>query len=218
MRRILFIVFSVMTCTTVVTAAPPTFLIEHGHARAQSSLASQYFIGQGSSQGYEELLKGLRMGAEQGHAMSQFGLGLMYEKGQGVTQDTQEAIKWYRKAAEQGYAKAQNLVGAMYAQGRGVPQNELEALKWFRKAAEQADAEGQYNLGVLYRDGQGIPQDFIRAHMWYTVSAATLSGVDLKRTAMKSRDDVASRMTAAQIEKANEMARRCQETKFMECD
>lgn len=218
MRRILFAVLSVVACATVAKAGPPLSLTEHGHARAQSSLGDLYFIGQGSSQGSEEVLKWLRMGAEQGHAMSQFGLGLMYDKGQGVTQDTQEALKWYRKAAEQGYSKAQNLLGAMYAQGRGVPQKDQEALKWFRKAAEQGDAEGQYNLGVLYRDGQGIPQDFVRAHMWYSVSAATLSGVDLKKTAIKNRDDVGSRMTAEQIEKAKEMARRCQEAKFKECD
>jgi len=35
---------------------------------------------------------------------------------------------------------------------------------------------------------------------------------------MDSRDFVANHMPAAQIEKAREMARRCQESKFKECD
>lgn len=35
---------------------------------------------------------------------------------------------------------------------------------------------------------------------------------------MKNRDAMASEMTAPQIEKAQEMARRCQQSKFKECD
>ena len=41
---------------------------------------------------------------------------------------------------------------------------------------------------------------------------------DKVRKATKHRDEMALQMTAAQIEKAQEMARRCQETKFKECD
>ena len=75
----------------------------------------------------------------------------------------------------------------------------------------------QYNLGRRYAKGEGVPQDFVRAHMWSTVAAAALSG-DTAKSVMKFRDDFASRMTAAQIGKAQEMAWRCQETKFKECD
>ena len=53
--------------------------------------------------------------------------------------------------------------------------------------------------------------------MWYSIAAAA-SSVDEEKEAMKHRDSVASRMTAAQIEKAQEMVRRCQETKFKECE
>ena len=215
MRRLLFAVFSVVACATVADASLPTFLMEQGYARAQPGTGNLYFIGQGS-QADENALKWLRTGAEQGHAMSQFGLGLMYDKGQGVTQDTQEALKWYRKAAEQGYPMAQNLLGTIYAQGRGVPQDDQEAVKWFRKAAEQGDGEAQYNLGILYRDGLGI-QDFVRAHVWFSIAAATLRG-DQAKTAMRDRNTIASRMPTPKLEKAQEMARRCQDTKFKECE
>ena len=53
--------------------------------------------------------------------------------------------------------------------------------------------------------------------MWFNVSAAMLSDDD-GTTARGNRDFVASQMTVAQIEKAQEMARRCQDTKFKECD
>jgi hypothetical protein len=52
--------------------------------------------------------------------------------------------------------------------------------------------------------------------MWSTVAAAALRG-DTAKNMMKFRDDVASQMTATSIKKAQEMARRCQDTKFKEC-
>ena len=127
------------------------------------------------------------------------------------------AARLLRPLAEQGHSEAQTLLGSIYDYGQGVPQSDQEAVKWYRKAAEQGDAKGQGNLGVMYDNGWGVPQDFIRAHMWYNVAAAALSG-DEGETVMKSRDSVASRMTAAQIEKAQKMARRCQATKFKKCD
>ena len=53
--------------------------------------------------------------------------------------------------------------------------------------------------------------------MWLDLAAAALSGGE-RENAMEIRYLVASEMTTAQIEKAQEMARRCQETKFKECD
>ena len=131
--------------------------------------------------------------------------------------DYAQAVELWRPLAAQGDAGAQFHLGAMYAQGKGVLQDYQEALKWFRKAAEQRDAEAQVSLGLMYDAGMGVPQDSIRAHMWYSLGAVALSGDEGKK-AMKLRDDVASLMTAAQIEKAQEMARRCQGTKFKECD
>ena len=111
-------------------------------------------------------------------------------------------------------AAADSKEEAKSAYGRG---DYALAARLFRSLAEQGDARAQVHLGMLYTEGQGIPQDFIRAHMWYNVAAAALSG-DAGKAAMKRRDDVASRMTAAQIEKAQEMARRCQQSQFKECD
>ena len=119
------------------------------------------------------------------------------------------AARLFRPLAEQGIASAQNNLGWMYTQGRGVSQDYQEALKWYRRAAEQGIASAQNNLGLMYENGRGVRRDLIHAHMWYNVAAAALSGNEGK-AAMKRRDHVASQMTAAQIEKAQEMARRCQ--------
>ena len=53
----------------------------------------------------------------------------------------------------------------------------------------------------------------LRSHMWCNVVAAALSGDD-RKFPMEIRDSEASKMTAAQIGKAQEMARRCQQSKL----
>ena len=131
--------------------------------------------------------------------------------------DYTQAARLFRPLAEQGIASAQFNLGMMYARGQGVPQDYQAALKWYRRAAEQGHASAQNNLGLMYERGRGARQDFILAHMWSNIAAATLNG-DEGKTALTRRDHVASQMTPAQIEKAQEMARRCQDTKFKECD
>ncbi len=131
--------------------------------------------------------------------------------------DYTQAARLYRPFAEQGMASAQFSLGVMYARGQGVPQDYQAALKWFHRAAEQGHASAQDNLGLMYERGRGARQDFVLAHMWSSIAAAALNGEDGK-AAVKRRDYVASQMTASQIEKAQEIARRCQDTKFKECD
>ena len=104
----------------------------------------------------------------------------------------------YRKAAERGDADAQNNLGASYANGNGVPQNYALAVKWYGKSAKQNNSMAQKNLGVCYFNGQGVPQDFVEAYKWYAVAAA--NGEDIK--AATYRDDAASRLSPAQLSKA----------------
>ena len=131
--------------------------------------------------------------------------------------DYTQAARLFRPLAEQGIASAQFNLGMMYARGQGVPQDYLAALKWYRRAAEQGNASAQNNLGLMYERGRGVRQDFILAHMWSNIAAATLNG-DEGKTALIRRDHVASQMNPAQIEKAQEMAQHCLDTKFKECD
>ncbi|MGH7180592.1 MAG: hypothetical protein ACREJN_01300 [Nitrospiraceae bacterium] len=101
----------------------------------------------------------------------------------------------------------QSHLGILYAHGEGVPQDYQVAGAIARRRS-RGGARAQYDLGLMYVNGQGVPQDFIRAYMWSHLAAATSSGsgaIELK----KLQGDVTSRMTATQIEKAQEMARRC---------
>ena len=112
-----------------------------------------------------------------------------------------------------GNADAQYNLGIMYASGLGVIQDYNEAVKWFRLSSSQGNAQAQKIYGLMYASGRGVTQDYVRAHMWLNISAS--SGNTL---AESNRDKVAKKMTQTQIEKAQEMARRCQSSNYKNCD
>jgi TPR repeat protein len=64
----------------------------------------------------------------------------------------------------------------------------------WRPFAEQGDADAQYRLGGMYAEGQGVPQNFVTAHMWLK-----LGGPAGNKEAVELLDDVAAKMTVAQI-------------------
>src|SRR5262245_43084372 len=186
-----------------------------GNVPAQYSLGLAYENGQGVPQDYQEAMKWYRIAATREDEWAQMRLGSLYAEGKGVPQDDQEAVKWYRLAAVQGYPPALYSLGLAYEKGKGVPQDYREAVKWYRLAAAEGSQFAQINLGVMYTNGTGVPQDFVRAHMWFTLAASSSDSGD---TATKKRGRIASKMTAEQIATAQEMARRCQESKLKNCD
>jgi TPR repeat protein len=90
-------------------------------------------------------------------------------------------------------------------------------VKWFRLAAEQGDAKAQANLGVKYDKGQGVPQDYALAYMWVSIAAVNASASELKQLAASYRDSIAKKMTAQQIAKAQQLAKKCTAKKFKGC-
>jgi TPR repeat protein len=136
----------------------------------------------------------------------------MYKNGLGVAQDYKEAVKLYRKSAEQGHADAQFNLGAMYDEGQSVFQDYREAVKWYRKSAEQGTAIAQFNLGFMYATGRGVTQEYVYAHMWFNIAASTGQA-----KAMKGRDVIAKKMSAADISKAQQLARECVMKQFKGC-
>ena len=88
------------------------------------------------------------------------------------------------------------------------------AVSLLRPLAAQGHARAQFNLGLMYDNGQGVAQDYVRAHMWYNLGA--ISGDS--KNASTNRDLIAKRMTPSQIERAQDMARKCQASNFKQCD
>jgi uncharacterized protein len=151
---------------------------------------------------YETAEKEYRRAAEEGNARAQFNLGVLYAKGHGVSQDDEQARQWYEKAAAQEYASAQVNLGNMYLIGQGVPKNYEMALFWFRRAVGQGHGVGLSNLGFMYANGRGVSQNFVEAHKWYNLAAAHGD-----KNAAAICDDLAKRMSPAQIAEAQRLAR-----------
>jgi TPR repeat protein len=177
----------------------------------ECAAAAAYVYGK---QDYAEAFRLCGPLAEQGDAKAQSALGFMITNGEGVKVDYALSAKWYRKAAEQGYAPAQSTLGFMYDNGKGVLQDYAEAEKWYRKSAEQGDAFGQAYLGFMYEWGHGVPQDYALAYMWLNLAAAHSSAdFDVTKFYAERRDDVAKKMTSAQIAEAQRLAREWKPTK-----
>jgi uncharacterized protein len=133
-----------------------------------------------------------------------------FEDGQAVymRDDYAEALRIWGQLADQGDARAQFSVGKMYYIGQGVQRDYAKADEWFQKAADQGFAYAQFNLGVAYEDGGlGVPQDYALAHMWFNLASSPATNTDLRQMAVQNRDQVAGKMTPAQIDEAQRMAR-----------
>ena len=165
---------------------------------------------------YATALSEWRPLAEEGDAQAQLHLGVLYANGDGVPQDYAKARQWYEQAAAQGYAMAQYNLGVLYDNGDGVPQDYAQARQWYEQAAARGYAMAQTNLGVLYRSGHGVPQNDVCAYMWFSLAAAHSTG-NLQKPTADTRDNIAYRMTSAQIAEAQRLARRCQAQQFKGC-
>ncbi len=116
--------------------------------------------------------------------------------------DYSVAFESARAGAGCGDAEASFRLGQHYGLGLGCDQSYGEAVHWYRRAAAAGHAGAQCNLGFMYGTGRGVPQDYVQAYAWYNLAAA--AGQD---TARRNRDAVAQRMTAGQLERAQELSR-----------
>ena len=107
-----------------------------------------------------------------------------------------------RPLAEKGSPAAQFNLGVLYDQGKGVPQDDALAMQWYRKAAEQGLPQAQINLGIMYEQGQGMKADYVQAYFWYA-----LADTQGDSQAPQAKQDIAKKMTPAQIEDAERRVR-----------
>lgn len=92
-----------------------------------------------------------------------------------------------------------------------------KAWKMMKPLAEQGDVPAQDWLGTLLAEGAGVPRDYVSAYMWKNIAAASTQGNN-KAVYIKARDDIARKMTPAQIKRAQEMTLKCQASKYKQCN
>jgi TPR repeat protein len=120
--------------------------------------------------------------------------------------DYPTAVRLFLSLAELGYSGAQFELGFLYRRGEGVRQDYAEAAKWLQLAANQGNVLAQSNLAFMYRDGEGVPQNFVKAHMWFNVASAGAPATS-RANYVEYRDELAQKMTSAQIAEAQKLAR-----------
>ncbi len=179
---------------------------DHGHKDATWVLGERYLAGNGVAANPVEAVRLFKLGADRGSAAAMNDLGLAYENGRGVTQDYAEAAVWYKRAAAWGNSSGANNLGLLYLKGRHVAQNYEAAAEWFDKAVRQGNLVAAFNLGQLYRDGKGVGRSDFLAYIYFNLAAARL-GPPTGPAAVQQRDVVAQRLAAADLERAQTMAR-----------
>jgi len=113
--------------------------------------------------------------------------------------DYAAAMRELRLAARAGNAEAEELIGVLYALGLGVTRDDRRAFEWYLRAAMKGHAGAQSGVGWYFETGRGLAApDLVRAYLWYALSAI---GGD--PDAAISQEEVAKKMTAAQIKEAH---------------
>jgi localization factor PodJL len=174
-----------------------------GDGTAVWELAAREADGRGMPRDLATATKLYEKLASAGYAPAQYKVAGHYEKGSGVARDLEKAKLWYGRAAEQGHARSMHNLAVLYAENpaaNGKP-DFATAASWFRQGAEFGVRDSQYNLGVLYARGLGLTQDLVQSYAWFAAAAA--QGDD---DAAKKRDDVANKLSPADLASAKSLA------------
>jgi TPR repeat protein len=118
-----------------------------------------------------------------------------------------DAFQDLKELAEAGNPEAQYELGGFYHWGRVGSADFTKARQWYERAAKQGNVDAMLGLAVIYGHGQGVPQDKAASYRWLVLASSQhLSPEDAARIA-GARDDLASHLTAQQIEAALAEAR-----------
>lgn len=186
-------------------------LAEKGNnPQAQEKIGRLYHRGKGLPKDAGKAAEWYKKAADQGDAAAAARLGSMYWIGEGVPRDPEQAAKWYALGASKGNALAQVGIGYMSMQGSGTPVDFKAAASWFAKSAEQGDASAMLALGTLFELGKGVPKDVVQAYKWYALAAVDDGEYeqDLFDRARRSRDELAKKITPAQVEEGEREVRK----------
>ena len=141
--------------------------------------------------------------ANAGNAKAQYWLADIYEDDDpGVKPDLTKAQALLEKSAAQGFVPAERRLGQLYLRGTATLQDFGKAQSWLRKAATAGDARAQEHLGHIYALGLGVPQDISQAYGWYENAALHGDGL-----AERMRDDLLKRMSPAEIDRGEQIAK-----------
>lgn len=104
-------------------------MAEQGNAKAQTQLASLYFLGKdGVEKDDKAAAEWMEKAANEGVVDAQVVMGAFYDRGVGVEADRDKATKWYEKAAAQGHGTSLAILGKNAA-AKGSVQFNYQAMR-----------------------------------------------------------------------------------------
>jgi len=122
-------------------------------------------------------------------------------------------VEEIKKCATDGRALSQHILGEMYFYGNEVPRNYKEAFKWHMLAAQQGYKSAQSSLGFSYYNGWGIEKSKVKAYVWWSLgSIGQNQPID-----QLNLENLEKELSQAEIERAQDIAKKCLESKFKIC-
>ena len=185
-----------------------------GNEEASVYLASMYYYGKGTKQNYDEAFKRYSKAAESGNTLAQFNLHTMYDVGYGVLVNKEKALHWLRKSAKGGFTKAQTKLGMLYKTGsHSIGERNLKkAIEWLHRAANNGDKEGQIQLAKIYAMGIGASKNNLISYIWFNIAGEKCSPGIQRQQCQDYTRSIASRLSAAEIQKANRIIKQKKQT------
>jgi hypothetical protein len=119
----------------------------------------------------------------------------------------------FKAAAENGDLVSQWFLGTIYQNGNGVSKDMLIAKYWYEESALQGYADAQNNLSILYSLGKESDRDYLKAYMW-----ANLASFNGSTKASKFRDSISTLMSEDDVNKSQQMSKRCLESNYKRCE
>ncbi len=190
-------------------------LAQEGDAKAQYNLGLMYASGDGVKYDLAQAANWYKKSADLGYKEAQYALAVMIFNKEIETLDYTQAIKWYQAAATQGHLKSQENLGILFYRGDAIEQDINSSIYWFQLAANQNSSEAQQYLAYIYSNG-AVPEDLVKAGMWMTLSAENpdTRHLNKRKNLLKF---LTSKMSAAQITQAQELAKKCVAQEYKDC-
>jgi Sel1 repeat len=113
-----------------------------------------------------------------------------------------EDIAGLERRAAEGDAAALFALGDRYERGEGVGHDMAMAAAYMRLAAEHGHPPAQYRLGLVEAVGLGVEANLTEGYKWLSLAAAGGGDETGALVAAALRDNLASRMTPAEVEAA----------------
>jgi TPR repeat protein len=143
--------------------------------------------------------------ANSGLPQAQHRLAGLYQNGSGVAQDVVAAMGWYQRAASRNFAASQVALGQMYEMGAGGTADANAAALQYSNAAEQGEPLAMLRLASLYERGLATNKNEPDLSRALAFADLAVDASNSQEIAVQYRDELKSKMTAAQIDEAKKI-------------